>query len=608
MGHYPDDDVSAENVGQRQQTASVAAGVMLANTMPRAQGQDTLTELPMIQIEPRADLSVQRAMVLGDFGVGVNLRPGGLRIEGANAIDDRLLSLVGTVLNIGDMDAGSSRVSIYLSSDAQITVNDTLLRTIEVAGLAGGDLIDFQTEITLPAPLEEGQHYFLGLQVDSANQIAEADETDNISAAVLSSSASNAALGPGANIEPYVLVLREARDVQESGDLARFGTGWRLAEALSADDLALLSTDLVAAGVPAFTGVPVFQFQALPSLLDGSVDALVLYRNSTLIDPLPDGLVAFEIPRGPGALLPFDPGVELVVGTSGDDILLPSIQSDLIVGGEGRDRAVYDGAQHSYTLTLTPSCLTLVDRRAPEGHVDSLISVEELDFGSEIDIFAGQPMPVDIFTGPTQLRAEDFYRITELYIAYFNRAPDALGLYYWGGEFERGFTLLDIATNFFQQPETRATYASMLDGNGRLQDTDGFITAVYANVLGRAPDAPGFAYWVDELNNNPQITPANFILAIINGAKFSSTQTPQILLDQAYLETKAEIGAYYAVIKGMSVVSDASLMMSLYDGTTQSVVAAVALTDAMYDAALDPLEGDFLFPLVGVFDDPFAMM
>jgi hypothetical protein len=33
-----------------------------------------------------------------------------------------------------------------------------------------------------------------------------------------------------------------------------------------------------------------------------------------------------------------------------------------------------------------------------------------------------------------------------------------------------------------------------------------FITAVYNNVLDRTPDAEGYAWWVDQLTNNPEKT------------------------------------------------------------------------------------------------------
>lgn len=66
-------------------------------------------------------------------------------------------------------------------------------------------------------------------------------------------------------------------------------------------------------------------------------------------------------------------------------------------------------------------------------------------------------------------------------------------------------------------------------------------------------------------------------------------------------------GAYFAVHKGMSDVENASAAMALFDGSASSVSSAVAAIDAYFEDALDPTNGEFLMPLVGVLDDPFSV-
>jgi hypothetical protein len=290
--------------------------------------------------------------------------------------------------------------------------------------------------------------------------------------------------------------------------------------------------------------------------------------------------------------------------TAGDDTLM---------GAEGVDTALVAGPQASFTLTLRPEETLLQDRRSAEAGgqgTDTLFGIEQLDFEMEVPLFDGSPMDLSIFDGPASLTGEEFSEIIELYIAYFNRAPDALGLFYWATEYARGFTVPDMAANFFFQPETQGTYAAVLDGEGNLDITDlakvgAFVTEVYGNVLGRAPDGPGFDYWTGELIHNPAITPDVFILAIIGGAKHPSTPTEQTQADQAYLATKADLGAYFAVIKGMSDVADARDAMSLFLGTEASRDAALQAMEAHHAEALDPATGDFLMPLIGVIEDPF---
>ena len=82
--------------------------------------------------------------------------------------------------------------------------------------------------------------------------------------------------------------------------------------------------------------------------------------------------------------------------------------------------------------------------------------------------------------------------VTRLYFAYFNRIPDKPGLDYWIAQYGAGTSLNTISQAFASSPEFIGTY-------GSLNNSD-FVTLVYQNVLGRAPDGAGLAYWVGQLN------------------------------------------------------------------------------------------------------------
>ena len=91
------------------------------------------------------------------------------------------------------------------------------------------------------------------------------------------------------------------------------------------------------------------------------------------------------------------------------------------------------------------------------------------------------------------------YRI---YKAAFDRDPmagDTVGLGYWIARMDQGLNTVEVAARFIDSAEFRSLY-----GN---KPTNGeFLTKVYQNVLDRSPDAGGYAWWIDQLENNPEKT------------------------------------------------------------------------------------------------------
>ena len=123
-------------------------------------------------------------------------------------------------------------------------------------------------------------------------------------------------------------------------------------------------------------------------------------------------------------------------------------------------------------------------------------------------------------TTPTQ------ENVTKLYVAFFGRAPDQAGLNYWVTN--SGLSLEGITQSFFDQQETKDKYGNV--------ENAAFITAIYQNVLNRAPDETGLNYWVNELTSG-NIKKDQMILAILNGAQNE---------DKTLLENKTSVGIYFA--------------------------------------------------------------
>ncbi len=343
-------------------------------------------------------------------------------------------------------------------------------------------------------------------------------------------------------------------------------------------------------------------------LLDGQTEEVIRVKDSYETDPalsypaalLYNGNLGFHI-RGDETAneLPGTDGDDLLTGFAGDDFLEGNSGDDVLDGGDGNDTGVFSGTQASYTLTLGGQLATLTDRREFGNGVDSLIDLEFLDFDENV---LDGAFELSKFDRLAELSQAEIARVVELYIAYFNRAPDAMGLNFWGTAFANGMSLEEIASQFLDQEETAAIYSAQ-------QTVLELATAVYDNVLGRMPDQQGLDFWVDQLESGAVGRDA-FILEVLNGAKAEPPQDAtqhfieQQFADRDYLSDKTEVGVYFAVIKGLSEVDGARAAMGLFEGTSASMDAAFAEIDRIFTEAADAETGAFLMPLVGVIDDP----
>ena len=97
----------------------------------------------------------------------------------------------------------------------------------------------------------------------------------------------------------------------------------------------------------------------------------------------------------------------------------------------------------------------------------------------------------------TLLSSDEFNQsvapVSRLYLAAFRRAPDAPGLDNWVTYVRAGNSLQSVADAFVASEEFQLTY-------GSLDDTQ-YVTLLYQNVLGRAPDPTGLQDWVNLLGS-----------------------------------------------------------------------------------------------------------
>ena len=282
------------------------------------------------------------------------------------------------------------------------------------------------------------------------------------------------------------------------------------------------------------------------------------------------------------ALLVGTATAENLIGTMGDDTITGSGGNDIISGGDGIDTAVYMNEMSNYGLTIGDGSITIEDRSGDHG-IDTLNSIENLEF-------SGSLFELHRFVNVSTLTESDMLAFCELYVAYFNRAPDATGLLFWGSQLADGMSMIDIARQFYTSSETNLLY----DG---IENAGDFVTAVYSNVLGRDPDTDGLEYWVNALDSET-VDQASFILSMIDGAKAATGSEA----DAQHLETKAEIGAYYAVVHGLNNGSMAKTAMQTYNGTLNSVVETKQIIDDHVEMVTTAGDMEFTISVTGLAD------
>ncbi|MDO9602297.1 MAG: DUF4214 domain-containing protein, partial [Rhodocyclaceae bacterium] len=181
---------------------------------------------------------------------------------------------------------------------------------------------------------------------------------------------------------------------------------------------------------------------------------------------------------------------DIALGGQGNDTLQGGAGNDTLDGGTGTDTAVFSGNLSAYTITKVGAGYTVTDSVGGRDGTDTLTNIERLQF-------SGAKIALDIVGNPNACfdlaglaNAGQVYR---LYQAAFNRAPDKVGLNYWIGQGDTSVPLTTIAAGFTGSVEFRNTYGSLTNHQ--------FVDQLYQNVLHRAGESGGLAYWYGQIDN-----------------------------------------------------------------------------------------------------------
>jgi hypothetical protein len=177
--------------------------------------------------------------------------------------------------------------------------------------------------------------------------------------------------------------------------------------------------------------------------------------------------------------------------------------------------------------------------------------------------------------------------VAQVYIGFYDRAPDPVGLQYWIGRLEAGVSIQDIGDSFAASPEASDTYPFFQFPD--LLSQNDFLAQVYQNVFGRAIDADGLNYYSARMTAGES---AGSVVASILGNAATNEGSP----DQAYLQNKVDAGIHWSTVaattnanvyqeNGRLTDSASDSAHSILDGITAdpaTVEAANTASDAYF--------------------------
>ena len=272
-------------------------------------------------------------------------------------------------------------------------------------------------------------------------------------------------------------------------------------------------------------------------------------------------------------------GNDGMYGNAGDDLLYGEAGWDLIRGGEGRDTAGFYGPIANYKVWLSDGWINgqyfqdtvgrwLVSTEVGDEGTDTLYEMEALRF-------ADKTVNLTVKQTAATINSADLKLLQELYVAFFNRVPDADGLEYWINQYRAGQSFDSIAENFY----TAGVQSSSVTGYTPEMSNGDFVNKIYQNVLGRSEaDAEGLAYWSGAIANGSQ-TRGSLVKSILQSAHTFKGNTEWGWVADL-LDNKASVANTFAVQMGLGFLTPETSI-------SKGMEIAAAVTPDSMQVALD---------------------
>jgi Ca2+-binding RTX toxin-like protein len=194
-------------------------------------------------------------------------------------------------------------------------------------------------------------------------------------------------------------------------------------------------------------------------------------------------------------------------GNKANNILDGGLGVDTFFGGAGYDVVTYKNAVQAVSINLSDASGA---SNAGDARGERFFEIEEFRLSTLNDEFIGTNLNDIVRAGPggdaltgnggadtllgdgAVMMTENALSIARLYLATLGRGPDDAGLTGWTAARDAGASLNSIATGFVNSAEFQAKYGARTNAQ--------FVELLYNNVLHRAADSSGAAYWLGLLN------------------------------------------------------------------------------------------------------------
>ncbi|RZI41125.1 DUF4214 domain-containing protein [Herbaspirillum sp. HC18] len=251
-------------------------------------------------------------------------------------------------------------------------------------------------------------------------------------------------------------------------------------------------------------------------------------------------------------------------------------QANTVMANAG---TAFPGKRSDYTITQTSSGFSVADNTGGGG-VTYIGNTETLQF-SDVTI------NLSIAGKANAIPAADLNSLIELYVAFFNRVPDAGGLSYWISQYQSGMSLDNICESFYNA----AVQYSALTGYSSTMSNADFVKVIYKNVLGRsgvtAPPDADVQYWANELASG-RATKSSLVKTMLSSAH-SFTNDPTWNWVTKLLDNKIVVGKQFAVQQGLnyntsedSITKTMAIASAITPTDTSAALANVGITEKAY--------------------------